>query len=342
MTDAPSSQTGPPPGGLLILTKADGAIAEAPAFFRQGLFLDQRQVPSVFHLFDTQNPPFLSLTRVYRHPYGSLEYHLQVNGLLGKAQGYRYWHVGDGPKELAYYIVDDSSLLQTQDWAFRRFRREILQDVQDSLSSHFKNRMTTVQLLTETLRDAPHLASETCPRLVQAVDELRGALNRVLTGLEDIESSRDYQDSPVRLTDLPTVIPSWGHRGVRVYCSLEDVHSSTLISAAAIERILLPVVENAIDASPSGAEVHVAVSEADEGFAHIEILDTGEGMSPRVLSRSEDPFFSTRSGHLGLGLAHAREALRDAGGQWRFESHPRRGTKVTIVLPVRTAAQLFR
>lgn len=330
------------PGGLLILSRKNGEILEAPEFFRRALFLDQRRIPSIFHLFNPEDSPHLTLTRVFRHPYGSTEFHLTVGGLLGKAQGFRYWSVGDGGKELAYYLVDDSSLIQTQDWAFRRLRREILQDMQDSLSSHFKNRMATVQVLSDMVRDAPHMASEASPRLANAVDELRGALNRVLTGIDDIESPKDYEDSPVRLSDMPSVIPTWGHQGVRVRCSLQNVNSSTLIPASVIERVLLPVVENAIDASEPGAEVEVIVAEAEEGFAHIEVIDKGEGMTARVLGRAEDPFFTTRTGHLGLGLAHAREALRDAGGQWSFTSEVRSGTRVNLILPVRSASQLFR
>ncbi len=334
------------PGGLLVLAE-NGTILRAPAFFRRSLHLDNRQsTPSIFHLCDPSDPPYLELHRIFRHTYGATEYHLRVRGPFGTRRWFRYWPVnGDSDTTLGavkFFVVDDSALQQNHDWAFRRLRREILSDAQESLSSYFKNRLTTLQLLAETLRDAPEIAAESAPRMVRATEELKIALNRVITGIDDIENAGEYQDSPVRLSDLSRVITTWGTDDVSVDCDLREVAASTLVSASYVERILLPIVENALDASPADTTVDVVITEVDEGFAHIEVIDNGEGMNESVQKRAGDPFFTTRTGQLGLGLAHAREALRDAGGEWKIESAGKKGTCVTLLLPVTTAAQLFR
>lgn len=346
MTGQETQSDSDAPGGLLVLAE-NGTIVRSPPFFRRILSFDSRvSAPSIFHLFDPANPPYLKLDRIFRHSYGATEYHLQVQSQFGVRHRFRYWPIDETERQTlgsaSFYIVDDSALLQTHDWDFRRLRREILSDVQESLSSYFKNRLATLQLLTETLRDAPELASESAPRMVRAVDELKVALNRVITGVDDIESPAEYQDSPVRITDLSTVIDTWGTAEIPVRCSIRDVSPSTLVSAALIERILLPIVENALDASPAGSAVDVIIAEVDEGFVHIEVVDEGEGMSERLQRRAQDPFFSTRTGQLGLGLAHAREALSDAGGEWKFESDDGDGSRVILLLPTTTAAQLFR
>ena len=334
------------PAGLLVLGK-DGAIVAAPDFFRRHLQIERRDFPtSIFHLFDPRDPPFLKLFRIYRHAYGATEYHLRVQGPFGSRHQYRYWPVElEGSKSLGatgFFVVDDSAHHQTHDWEFRRLRRSILNDVQESLSDYFKNRLATLQLLTETLRDAPELAAESAPRMARAVDELKIALNQVITGIADVETTSDYQDSPVRIADLAPVIETWGTPRTNVSCYLQDVAPSTLISAALVERILLPIVENALDASNPGDTVEVTIAEVDEGFAHIQIADCGEGMSERIQQRARDPFFTTRTGQLGLGLAHAQEALREAGGEWTVSSTAREGTTVTVLLPITTAARLFR
>jgi signal transduction histidine kinase len=333
------------PGGLLLL-KANGTILHAPTFFRRALYLDNREVPSFFHLCDPSDPPYLSLHRIFRHPYGATEYHLRVQGPFGSSKGFRYWPLEQsnkpGSDQVAFYIVDDSAILQHHDWDYRRLRREILNDVKESLSNHFKTRLATLQLLAETLRDAPEIAAESAPRIMGAVEQLKKSVNQVMTGLDDIESPTDYQDSPVRLTDLAGVVGTWGNSGVSVRCEVNGVSPSTLIPASSIERIVLPIVENAVEASPKGSTVDVIIDEVDDRFAHFKIIDQGVGMSERVKERAGDPFFSTRTSHLGLGLAHAREAIRDAGGEWNIESKSRQGTEVTLLLPITTAAHLFR
>ena len=342
MSQDPHSPAPSRPGGRLVLAD-DGAILEAPDFFKQALYLEHRDAPSIYHLFDPTQAPFLSVTRIFRHPYGATETHVKVEGLFGTRRSFRYWQVDAYmPGSVAFYIVDETAITQTHDRDYRRLRREILKDVQNSLSAHFKNRLATVQLLAETLRDAPQLVEQSAPRMLAAVDELKSALNRVITGIPDVQAHTDYKDQPVRLADLEAVISTWGSREVEVRCEVREVDMGTLIAASSIERVVLPVVENAIDASRAGKKVEITIEELDEGFAHIVVQDHGEGMNERVRKRAEDPFFTTRPGHLGMGLAHAREALRDAGGQWRFETEPRKGTRVTLLLPVTTTSQLFR
>ena len=333
------------PAGLLIL-RGNGEIVEAPRFFRRALHFSQRdEPPSIFHLFDPDDPTYLQLHRIFCHPYGAIEYHLRVRGLFGSRHGFRYWPVdapsGHADDASAFFLVDDSALLQSHGWDLRRLRTEILKDVQDSLSSYFKNRLATLQLLAETLRDAPEIAAESAPRISTAVTELKSALNRVITGIEDIETPGEYQDSPVRLVDLSSVIGTWGTEQADVHCILDDVHPSTMIRASSVERIVLPVVENALDAAPSGTTVDVTIAEIEEGFVHFEIHDRGHGMNERVRQRAPDPFFTTRTGQLGLGLAHAKKALRDAGGEWKIHSHPDEGTRVTLLLPSTTASEVF-
>ncbi len=74
--------------------------------------------------------------------------------------------------------------------------------------------------------------------------------------------------------------------------------------------------------------------ELGNGFARIDIVDHGDGMSEYAREHAEDPFFTTKPGHLGLGLPQAHEALVSIGGQWRLESTAKEGTRITVLLPV--------
>ena len=57
-------------------------------------------------------------------------------------------------------------------------------------------------------------------------------------------------------------------------------------------------------------------------------------MSDYIRQRAEDPFFTTKAGHLGLGMPQAYEALQSVGGQWRIDSQPEHGTRITLLLPI--------
>ena len=69
----------------------------------------------------------------------------------------------------------------------------------------------------------------------------------------------------------------------------------------------------------------------------LSVTDTGPGMTPEVLARAQEPFFSTRQGTGGLGLPQARGFARTVGGALRLRSRPGEGTTAELWLP-RSAA----
>jgi two-component system nitrogen regulation sensor histidine kinase GlnL len=65
------------------------------------------------------------------------------------------------------------------------------------------------------------------------------------------------------------------------------------------------------------------------------IEDEGPGMAPDVLRQATQPFFTTRTGGTGLGLAVADYWVTKHGGALHLESEPGRGTRARITLPLR-------
>jgi signal transduction histidine kinase len=101
-----------------------------------------------------------------------------------------------------------------------------------------------------------------------------------------------------------------------------------------LRQALLNIVLNAIQASPRGSHVHLLVARDCEG-SRITVRDEGVGMSLEVLDRIRKPYFTTKEGGTGLGLAVARGLVEQHGGSLEFRSAPRTGTTVTILLPMK-------
>jgi signal transduction histidine kinase len=104
--------------------------------------------------------------------------------------------------------------------------------------------------------------------------------------------------------------------------------------ARKLRQVLLNVVLNAIQASPRGATVRVTFGVESEG-ARITVHDDGMGMTPEVLERIRKPYFTTKEGGTGLGVAVARGLVEQHGGRLEFKSASGRGTTVTITLPMK-------
>jgi len=110
-----------------------------------------------------------------------------------------------------------------------------------------------------------------------------------------------------------------------------------------LDSAILNLIMNARDAMPEGGVLRIATANMqvphDDGttgdFVRIEFIDTGTGMTPAVLARAWEPFFTTKPAGkgTGLGLATVYGFVKQSGGNASLESRAGEGTTVTLTLP---------
>ena len=100
-----------------------------------------------------------------------------------------------------------------------------------------------------------------------------------------------------------------------------------------LSAMLFHLIQNAEDAmSGSGGSVRIATSVDDRGWIAIEIQDTGTGMPPEIVERAVEPFFTTRHGHMGVGLSIANGIWRRHRGTLALRSRPGEGTLARLCI----------
>lgn len=104
--------------------------------------------------------------------------------------------------------------------------------------------------------------------------------------------------------------------------------------AKKLRQALLNLVLNAMQASSKGSSVVLEVAKScSDGAAVVRVMDRGSGMTPEILDRIRKPYYTTKEGGSGLGIAIARGIIEQHGGSLRFESTSGRGTTATVILP---------
>ena len=103
-----------------------------------------------------------------------------------------------------------------------------------------------------------------------------------------------------------------------------------------IQRAVAQLVQNAVEALPRGGKIRVSV-EADGAGARrgwlLKVEDNGPGILPEHQSRIFEPFFSTRTHQLGLGLTAVRKAIDAHGGTIRFRPTSGGGATFLVFFP---------
>jgi signal transduction histidine kinase len=80
--------------------------------------------------------------------------------------------------------------------------------------------------------------------------------------------------------------------------------------------------------------VKLATSVVENGIS-IEVEDNGIGMDEETAAQAFEPLFTTKARGSGLGLAIVKKIIEEHGGSVSLDSEPDRGTKATVVIPIR-------
>jgi signal transduction histidine kinase len=105
-----------------------------------------------------------------------------------------------------------------------------------------------------------------------------------------------------------------------------------LADRAHLRRALLNLARNAVQATPAGGRVRLAVRRDGER-ARIDVTDTGRGIPAAEREKIFAPFYSTKDEGVGLGLAFVKEIVDEHGGTLEVVSEVDRGTTFTLWLP---------
>jgi PAS domain S-box-containing protein len=221
-------------------------------------------------------------------------------------------------------------------------KMEALGRLTGGIAHDFNNLLTVVIGALETLEDAlgdrPDLADvarsaqDAAQRGAELVSQLMAVSRTQPLAPQTVNGGRFLEALlPILQRTLPKNIQVELAAPASEVCCLADL---TQLTSAILNLCI-----NARDAMPEGGRLRLAVyAQTDEEGGDLvifDVTDTGEGMSPQILARALEPFFTTKpeGKGSGLGLSMVHGFAEQSGGRLEIRSDPKRGTAVTISLP---------
>ena len=176
----------------------------------------------------------------------------------------------------------------------------------------------------------------------QSLDAILRAITNLSERLEDlVDFSRPLQLSFKKQT--PAKLLTELRERVAARCQAQQVSLSAEspedlppvnVDKASLLEALLNVAVNALEAMPQGGKLSLSARrDAGRGEIVFTLEDTGPGADPEHLPQSGTPFYTTKPGGVGLGLAAARRILAAHGGTLELSSQKGKGCRVECRLP---------
>ncbi len=247
-------------------------------------------------------------------------------------------------------IFQDITDLERIDALNRRTERlEAVAELSASMAHEIKNPLASIRSAVEQFA-SPTLELADRETLIRMVVRESDRLSRLLSEFIDFArlrvGRRQRLDLRVLVRDAAAVVESHPAVEGRRLVFQEDGDSTPLHlqgDADLLHRAFFNLLLNAVQFSPEGGEVRIRMEDARERGAppglgveapiFISIRDTGPGIPEEDLPRLFDPFFSTRAGGSGLGLAVVHRAVDAHRGVVLALNGDRGGAEFNVYLP---------
>ncbi len=239
----------------------------------------------------------------------------------------------DGAVSGRVMVIEDlTQLIKAQQMgAWNEAARRIAHDI--------KNPLTPIKLTAERLLMKYRQSDPDLGKILEEGVELIGREVESMKGMVD-EFSRFARMRPPQpsQTDveelLRETLPLYEglKPGVEIESRVGEGAETALVDREQIKRVLINLLDNAIEATPSPGAVSVAVSRANANL-QIEVSDTGDGIPADAREKLFLPHYSTKRRGSGLGLAIVNRIVNEHHGTVRVESNEPRGTTFRIELP---------
>jgi signal transduction histidine kinase len=210
----------------------------------------------------------------------------------------------------------------------------------DEIVRKIRNPLNALLLNIDNLEDEiAHVNVETSRerlrRMRNTIAELDSLLCEVLRLSELPRPRITAIDLNALVRDVETFAkPESSKKELTVSINLQDNLPTIEGDPIQIKQAILNILLNAVENSPSRGCITLA-TEARNSSVSIKVEDQGEGIQLAHRNRIFDPFFSTKEGGIGLGLALASEIIRLHHGQISFTSEVGKGSSFIISLPFR-------
>jgi two-component system sensor histidine kinase HydH len=202
-----------------------------------------------------------------------------------------------------------------------------------------KNPLITIMGFAKRIREGKGEREGSAQAIIDAAGNMQKIVHDVLDFARPVRlelKEEDIRNIVTRACDSCRTKADGG--GINISTVLPSEPLNVSIDGFNLERALVNIMNNAIEASSEGQNISVSVA-AEKNDLLVRIRDSGKGMDRETLDNIFIPFYTKKSRGTGLGMCISKKIIEEHKGRLNLESRPGKGTEVSIRLPRRISEE---
>jgi PAS domain S-box-containing protein len=242
----------------------------------------------------------------------------------------------DGKTIVLIVCEDITETRQLRQKAERMERLAALGQLSTTIAHEIRNPLGSIRLNFQFLASQSGLAGKLNKNFLN-IESGIARIQKIIAGILDF--SRPIPPA-LKMTDLHKVLDSALHStrhefdeaGITVQKDYQALRPYVMLDAGLMVQVFVNLFLNAKDAMSAQGKLLIRTAALEKNIA-VHIEDNGMGILPENLEKIYNPFFTTKTDGIGLGLAVVFRILEQHQAQINVESAVGRGTRFTITLP---------
>ena len=212
-----------------------------------------------------------------------------------------------------------------------------LGEMSSAVAHSLRNPLANIRSSAELAQDiASQTAQKNIGDIISQVDRMSRWVRELLVSLRPMNDDCETVDLVLALEDTLSAFESLIKRS-DVEVRFSPVSVPPIVSQQVLlTQILNSLFANALEAMPKGGVLTIEIDSSVPGDLSMTLTDTGKGMSKQQQQMVFKPFFTTKQGGLGVGLALVKRIMERFDGSVEPTSREQEGTRVCLNFKVAT------
>ncbi len=249
------------------------------------------------------------------------------------------------------YIVhfrDISAQIEQRRQLERMERLAMLGELAAGIAHEIRNPLASIKSAAQVLEESfkpDDFRSQLVSRIINAIDRSNDLLGRFFDFTRPRKPVQEFHDVEMLIDGIYLLLaPRFKKRKINFLKNSQSGIPQIFVDPGQMEQVFMNLFLNAIDAMPNGGDllVNILVDSVEQDdnqrktqrMVCVQITDNGVGIPEQNLEKIFNPFFTTKSSGIGLGLSISNRLMQENGGKIEVTSTINKGSTFSLFFPI--------